>query len=101
MADREDSSDAAAKPRDYQAEADAAIARAVVGLEDAEAALLLAVLANRTATRLHNVARAASSAAKGAPEWPSWAALQNASRNVVLQSATARDLAARLAGRRR
>ena len=66
-----------------------------------EQALALSVLANRVATRLHNLARAESAATKGAAEWPSWAALQNATRNLVLQASTCRDLAAKLSGRRR
>ena len=93
--------DADPAPRDFQAEADAVVAQATAGLPPAEAAIALAVLLNRAATRLHNLARAESTATKGAPEWPSWAALVNATRNVVLQSSTCRDLGARLAGRRR
>ena len=87
--------------RDYQAEADAYLAQLTAGLSPEEVALALALLANRAATRLHNLARAESASRKGTPEWPSWAALQNAARNVVLQTSTGRDLAARLAGRRR
>lgn len=87
--------------RDFQAEADAHLAAAVEGLDPPEAALLLSVLANRAATRLHNLARAEATARKGEEDWPTWAQLQNASRNGVLQSSTARDLAARLAGRKR
>ncbi len=88
-------------PRDYQAEADAYLARATDELPPEEAALALSVLVNRAATRLHNLARARSTDRKGEPDWPSWAALQNATRNAVLQASTCRDLAARLTGRRR
>ena len=87
--------------RDYQTEADAYLAQLAADLPAEEGALALAVLANRAATRLHNLARAEAAARKGTPDWPSWAALQNAVRNVVLQSSTSRDLAAKLAGRRR
>lgn len=87
--------------RDFQAEADTHLAHLVEGLATDEAALALAVLASRVATRLHNVARAESTARKGEPEWPAWAQLQNASRTLVLQASTCRDLAARLTGRRR
>ena len=88
-------------PRDYQAEADAYLDRATVELPPEEVALVLTVLANRVATRLHNLAHGESTARKGAPEGPDWAALQTAARNLVLQASTARDLAARLTGRRR
>ncbi len=90
-----------APERDYQAEADANLAGATVGLGPEEEALALAVLLNRAATRLHNLARAESAARKGQPDWPTWAQLQNAARQAVLQASTGRDLAARLAGRRR
>jgi hypothetical protein len=73
----------------------------VDGLEPEEAALALSVLVNRAGTRLHNIARAESSARKGEPDWPAWAALQNATRTLVLQASTCRDLAAKLTGRRR
>lgn len=87
--------------RDFQAEADASITALREGLEGPTAALALAVLAGRAATQLHNLARTEATASKGSPAWPSWAALQNATRNVVLQASTCRDLASRLAGRRR
>jgi len=45
--------------------------------------------------------RAEAGARKDQPDWPLWAQLQNASRSLVLQASTCRDLAARLAGRRR
>lgn len=89
------------RERDFQAEADAYIATLRQGLTPEEAAIALATLAGRTGTHLHNLARAEAAARKTLPDWPSWAALQNATRNVVLQASTCRDLAARLAGRRR
>jgi hypothetical protein len=85
--------------RDFQAEADAYLAALAGGLEPQEATLALAVLANRTVARLHGLARTESSARKDQPDWPVWAQLQNASRTLVLQASTCRDLAARLAGR--
>ena len=86
--------------RDFQAEADAYLAELVAGLGAEQAAVALAVLANRLATRLHGLARAEATARKGQPDWPAWAQLQNAARNVVLQASTCRDLARRLVGRR-
>jgi hypothetical protein len=86
--------------RDFQAEADAHLGALADGLEPGEAALALAVLANRTVARLHALTRAEASARKDQPEWPAWAQLQNAARSLVLQASTCRDLAARLAGRR-
>ncbi|MGI9147720.1 MAG: hypothetical protein ACR2IK_14405 [Chloroflexota bacterium] len=86
---------------DYQAAADAVLASLADGLGPADAALALAVLVNRAATRLHNLTRAEASARKDQPAWPAWAQLQNASRSLLLQASTCRDLAARLAGRRR
>jgi hypothetical protein len=68
------------------------------GLEPEAAAVALAGLVNRAAGRLHALSRAAASAHKEQPEWPAWAQLQNASRALVLQSSTCRDLAARLPG---
>jgi hypothetical protein len=58
------------------------------------------MLANRTVARLHALSRAEAAARKDQPDWPAWAQLQNASRTLVLQASTCRDLALRLAGRR-
>ncbi len=66
-----------------------------------ETAARLATLLNRAAARLHTHARAEAAARKDQPEWPAWAQLQNASRTLVLQASTCRDLAARLAAQRR
>jgi hypothetical protein len=82
--------------RDYQAEADRHVAAVTDGLEPDQAVLALAVLANRTAARLHALARADATARKGQPTWPAWASLQNAARTLVLQASTCRDLARRL-----
>ena len=83
---------------DLTARADATIAALVSDSPPEEAAQLLAVLANRTATRLHAVTRTESTARKDAPDWALWAQLQNASRSLVLQASTCRDLALRLTG---
>ena len=82
--------------RDYQAQADALLASFADGLSPDAAALALAVLVNRGVTRLHGLARAEAAARKDQPEWPRWAQLQNASRSLVLQASTCRDLAQRL-----
>jgi hypothetical protein len=87
--------------RDFQAEADALLGGVVDGLAATEAALALAVLVNRAVTRLHTLARGEASARKGQPDWPLWAQVQNASRSLALQASTCRDLASRLAGRRK
>ena len=88
-------------PRDYQVEADAYIAQLTEGLPAEEAALALTVLSNRAGTRLNNIARSESAERKGEPDWPVWAALVNAARSLILQSSSARDLGAKLTGRRR
>jgi hypothetical protein len=81
-------------------ETDALIDGLVDGLAPEDVALALATLAHRSVTRLHNLSRAQASASKDQPGWPVWAQLQNASRALVLQASTCRDLAAKLAGRR-
>jgi hypothetical protein len=63
------------------------------------AAVALAGLLNRGAARLHSLARTQAAAHKEQPEWPAWAQLQNASRSLILQTSTCRDLAAKLPGR--
>ncbi len=82
--------------RDYPSEADAALGQLTSGLAPAEAALALAIVANRTAARLHTLSRSAAAERKDQPDWPAWAQLQNAARTMVLQASTCRDLAARL-----
>ena len=79
---------------------DALLKSLVEGVPAEEAALRLASLLNRAAARLHTLARAESAARKEQPDWPTWAQLQNASRALVLQASTCRDLAQRLAGPR-
>ena len=85
---------------DLQRDADGLLDGLADGRPTEEAALALAVLINRASGRLHALSRAAASARKEQPDWPMWAQLQNASRSLVLQASTCRDLAARLAGRR-
>ena len=87
--------------RDYQALADQMLDGLVAERAAEDAALALAVLVNRAVARLHNLARAEAAARKEQPDWPRWAQLQNASRSLVLQASTCRDLAMRLVGRRR
>jgi len=87
--------------RDYQRLADEALGGLVGEQPAEEAALALAVLINRAVTRLHGLSRGEATARKEQPDWPLWAQLQNASRSLVLQASTCRDLAARLAGRKR
>jgi hypothetical protein len=83
-------------PSDVTARVDAAIAELTSALAPEDAAQVLAILANRTATRLHTLTRSESTARKEQPDWPVWAQLQNASRSLVLQASTCRDLAQRL-----
>ncbi len=66
------------------------------GLGPEEGALALATLVNRAVARLHTLARTEAAARKAQPDWPTWAQLQNASRSLVLQASTCRDLATRL-----
>jgi hypothetical protein len=87
--------------REYQAQADAQLVSLLEGLESNQAALALAVLINRAATRLHTLGRTEAGASKGQPSWAVWAQLQNAARTLVLHSSTCRDLAARLGPRPR
>ena len=91
---------ARAQQAQAQARADAQLAALTEGLDSEAAAQQLAVLLNRAATRLHNLARTEAAERKGQPSWPGWAQLQNAARALVLASSTCRDLAARLSGQR-
>jgi hypothetical protein len=86
---------------DAQARVDRLIRELQDGLDADQAVYLVAVLASRSATELHKLARAQASATKGEPSWGSWASLQNAARRLVLDAASARDGAAKLAGRQR
>ena len=79
---------------------DAAIDSLLEGASPEESALRLATLVNRAAARLHTHARNEAAARKEQVDWPTWAQLQNASRSIVLQASTCRDLALRIAGQR-
>lgn len=84
-----------------QTKADALINGLVGELGAEEAAAALAVLVSRAATRLHGLARSEAAARREQPDWPLWAQLQNASRSLLLQASTCRDLAQRLVSGRR
>ena len=86
---------------DVQAEADRLIKSLEAELGAEAAVYAVAVLANRAAAELHRLAKGEATSRKGTPEWGTWAALQNSARKLVLDSSTARDGAARLAGRPR
>ncbi len=88
-------------PADAQARVDAVIRELQQGLDAEQAVYMVAVLANRSAAELHRLAKAQATATKGEPTWGSWASLQNAARRLVLDATSARDGAAKLAGRQR
>jgi hypothetical protein len=77
---------------------DALIDALLEGLGPEDSARALATLVTRAVARLHGLSRAEATARKDQPDWPVWAQLQNASRSLVLQASTCRDLAARLLG---
>jgi hypothetical protein len=88
-------------PDDTQARIDTLIRELQQGLDADQAVYVVAVLANRSAAELHRLAKSQATATKGAPAWGSWASLQNAARRLVLDATSARDGAAKLAGRQR
>lgn len=88
-------------PADAQARVDALIRELQRGLDADQAVYMVALLANRSAAELHRLAKVQATATKGEPSWGSWASLQNAARRLVLDATSARDGAARLAGRQR
>jgi hypothetical protein len=88
-------------PADAQARVDALIRDLQRDLDADQAAYVIAVLANRSAAELHRLANAQAKATKGEPSWGGWASLQNAARRLVLDATSARDGAAKLAGRQR
>ena len=88
-------------PADAQARVDGLIRELQSGLDPDQAIYMVAVLANRSASELHKLARAQATATKGEAAWGGWASLQNAARRLVLDAASARDGAAKLAGRQR
>ena len=86
---------------DAQARVDALLREQTADSSPEEATYLLTLIANRAASELHRLTRQEASKRRESDEWGNWAALQNASRNVVLQTSTCRDLAARISGRSR
>jgi len=66
-----------------------------------DAALILAYVARKAAIELHKLAREEANRRKGGPDWGRWASLMNAARELVLNTTTSRDVAARIAGRPR
>jgi hypothetical protein len=88
-------------PADAQTTVDRLIRELQEGLPPEQAVYVVAVLANRSAAELHKLARAQATATKGEPAWGTWASLQNAARRLVLDAASARDGAAKLAGQQR
>ena len=75
-----------------------AIKQVAASDDRAEAALMLAAMANRATAALHQLAREEANARKGQPDWGRWASLMNASRDAVLKTATCRQTAGQLAG---
>jgi hypothetical protein len=101
MSDPETEGPAAASsagPADAQASVDRLIRELQEGLDPEQATYVVAVLASRSAAELHKLARAQATATKGESAWGGWASLQNAARRLVLDAASARDGAAKLAG---
>ena len=88
-------------PADAQAVVDQVIRDLLAGLNPEQAAYMTSVLAARSAAELHRIGKTQATAAKGGPDWGTWAALQNGARRLVLDAAPARESAARLAGRPR
>ncbi|HVC35801.1 MAG TPA: hypothetical protein VNL16_20010 [Chloroflexota bacterium] len=62
----------------------------------AEAAFILASIANAATARLHQLVRSEANARKGTPDWGRWASLTNASRDAILRTATCRQTANQL-----
>ena len=75
--------------------------QAALGSSSREGAVLtLASIANRTIAALNSLARNEANARRGQEDWGAWAALANAARNTVLQTATLRKTATSLAARK-
>lgn len=90
-----------AAPADAQAAVDQLIRDMLSDLDPEQAAYMAAVLAARSSAELHRIAKIQATAAKGGPDWGTWAALQNGARRLVLDAAPVRESAAKLAGRPR
>jgi hypothetical protein len=97
----QDSAPPADEQPNPQAVVDQMIRELLAGLEPEQAAYMAAVLAARSSAEMHRIAKVQATAAKGGPDWGTWAALQNGARRLVLDAAPARESAARLAGRPR
>ena len=80
-------------------EVEAAIQAALNNPSRADAVLSLASIANRAIAALNTLARTESNARRDQEDWGTWAALANAARNTVLQTATLRKTATTLASR--
>ena len=80
-------------------EVEAALQAALSNPSREEAVLTLAAIANRTIAVLNTLARNESNARRGQEDWGTWAALANAARNTVLQTATLRRTATAIAKR--
>ena len=65
-------------------------------LKDQQDPEALVTVLHRTAVELNKLARAQAAATKGSAEWGGWAGLQNATRGLVLQASTCRDLVKKL-----
>jgi hypothetical protein len=88
-------------PTDAQAQVDRMIRQMQEGLDVDQSIYMVALLANRAAAELHRQAKSQATATKGEPSWGNWASLQNAARRLVLDATSAREGAAKLAGRQR
>ena len=88
-------------PLEPQAHAEQLLEGFLGNLDSREAVYATAVLLNRASVELHKLARAEAAQRRGTESWGAWAGLQNAARNLVLQSSTCRDSAAALVGRKR
>jgi hypothetical protein len=88
-------------PADAQARVDGLIRELQTGLAEEQGVYMVALLGNRAAAELHRLAKAQATATKGEAAWGSWASLQNAARRLVLDATSAREVAAKLAGRQR
>lgn len=88
-------------PADAQARIDSLIRDLQQGLDTDQAVYMVAVIANRAAAELHRLSKSQATATKGEPAWGNWASLQNAARRLVLDATSAREGAAKLAGRPR
>lgn len=91
----------APKEANPQAAVDQLIRELLADLGPEQAVYVAAVLAARSSAELHRIAKVQATAAKGGPDWGTWAALQNGARRLVLDAAPARESAARLAGQPR